>query len=387
MHSALYFDGLFNFKFRLGVQNPSAPAVCHFASTLGKHTRDSVTLQLDSKGEGSLWFPKTLRIDDPKGVSCDGQSVLVVGTMAIDARSVNYDSPFVFQMFIEEQFHFQAGEIKVISGIPKQCQAGFMLESAGIFDHRGNNIHDDVQKAWPELIICGGLLPLFLWIGHNVISTVIGKSAKVYLEKTVSEKDQLRAIAVMTIIVAVAKTIGAIQNLIVFPILPFVILAIFYMYWFGAALYLFSADEIRQNDCNGSCCAYDLVSGKVKCDGCCGTAWPPWHLALDAAIIESIHYILEIVIQESKAGGKAAKQFLEDVQLTFAQVLQATFSKDIRGSQSGSTLESLNLDATLNALVSAGLGAAGQQYLALNTAVLVRGSKPLEEGLKEHARG
>eukprot|EP01018_Ginkgo_biloba_P001358 Gb_05716 [translate_table: standard] len=33
--------------------------------------------------------------DDPKCVSCDGQSVLVVGTMDIDPRGINYDSPCV----------------------------------------------------------------------------------------------------------------------------------------------------------------------------------------------------------------------------------------------------------------------------------------------------
>eukprot|EP00253_Pinus_taeda_P029308 PITA_29308 len=50
----------------------------------------------------------------------------------------------------------------------------------------------------------------------------------------------------------------------VFPIFPFIILAVFYIYWVAAALYLFSAGEIRQNGCDGNCCAYDLVSSKVQ---------------------------------------------------------------------------------------------------------------------------
>eukprot|EP01018_Ginkgo_biloba_P002372 Gb_30075 [translate_table: standard] len=41
------------------------------------------------------------------------------------------------QILIEEQSCFLAGGIKVISGIPEQCQDGFMLENARIFDVRG----------------------------------------------------------------------------------------------------------------------------------------------------------------------------------------------------------------------------------------------------------
>jgi len=190
----------------------------------------------------------------------------------------------------------------------------------------------DVGKAWPVLIVCGGLLPLFLsviwlvmiryfvgvmtwvtilllniltfsvtmffytkagWIGHDTISTVIGESAADSSETNGTELDHLRAIAVlMTIILVIvilstialikrvlianavlkvaANAIGAIRTMIIFPIFPYVILGIFYMYWVGAALYLLSSGEIRQNDCNGDCCAYDLVSNKVKCEDCCG---------------------------------------------------------------------------------------------------------------------
>eukprot|EP01018_Ginkgo_biloba_P024532 Gb_06165 [translate_table: standard] len=158
--------------------------------------------------------------DDPQDVSCDGQSVLIVSTMAIDLRSINYDSPFVLivgpmaidtslcdlrvltvgtmslnadmvdseipildvygnpnekrkkikvemiglesqhqegftriidyqdtQILLEEQFCFLARETKVISGITEQCQAGFMLENAGIFDDRGN-IDANINGHW-----------------------------------------------------------------------------------------------------------------------------------------------------------------------------------------------------------------------------------------------
>eukprot|EP01018_Ginkgo_biloba_P010574 Gb_16109 [translate_table: standard] len=42
------------------------------------------------------------------------------------------------QILLEEQFHFLARELKVISGILEQCQPGFMLDNVGIFDNRGN---------------------------------------------------------------------------------------------------------------------------------------------------------------------------------------------------------------------------------------------------------
>uniref|UniRef100_A0A0C9S761 methylmalonate-semialdehyde dehydrogenase (CoA acylating) n=1 Tax=Wollemia nobilis TaxID=56998 RepID=A0A0C9S761_9CONI len=45
-----------------------------------------------------------------------------------------------------------------------------------------------------------------------------------------------------------------------------------------------------------------------------------------------------------------------------------------------------NIDSTLNALVSAGFGAAGQRCMALSTAVFVGGSKPWEDGLRERAK-
>lgn len=67
-----------------------------------------------------------------------------------------------------------------------------------------------------------------------------------------------------------AKVIGEVQALIIFPIIPYTILAIIYMFWFSAALHLFSSGQVVQNNCNTNCCAYDLVSKRVNCDNCCG---------------------------------------------------------------------------------------------------------------------
>jgi choline transporter-like protein 2/4/5 len=189
----------------------------------------------------------------------------------------------------------------------------------------------DIGKAWPVLIVCGGMLPLFLsviwllmirhfvaampwitvalfnvlivsvtmfyylkagWIGNDAISPIIGEHDP-YIRVFAREIHHLRAVAVlMTFIMFVAvltsiaivrrilmatsvlkvaaKVIGEVQALIIFPIIPYTILAIFYMFWFSAALHLFSSGQVVQNDCNANCCAYDLASKRVNCDRCCG---------------------------------------------------------------------------------------------------------------------
>lgn len=189
----------------------------------------------------------------------------------------------------------------------------------------------DIGKAWPVLIVCGGFLPLFLsviwllmirhfvtampwvtvalfnvlivsvtmfyylkagWIGNDAISPIIGEHDP-YIRIFGREIHHIRAVAVlMTFIMIVAvltsiaivrrilmatsvlkvaaKVIGEVQALIIFPIIPYTILAIFYMFWFSAALHLFSSGQVVQNDCNTNCCAYDLVSKRVNCDHCCG---------------------------------------------------------------------------------------------------------------------
>ncbi|KAK8478285.1 hypothetical protein V6N13_087946 [Hibiscus sabdariffa] len=189
----------------------------------------------------------------------------------------------------------------------------------------------DIGKSWPVLIVCGGLLPLFLsviwllmirhfvsampwitvalfniliitvtmfyylkagWIGNDAISPIIGEHDP-YINVYGRELNHLRVVAIlMTFVMVVsvltsiaiirrilmatsvlkvaAKVIGEVQALIIFPVIPYAILAIFYMFWISAALHLFSSGQVIKNNCNTNCCAYDLVAKKVNCDGCCG---------------------------------------------------------------------------------------------------------------------
>eukprot|EP01018_Ginkgo_biloba_P025061 Gb_01510 [translate_table: standard] len=89
--------------------------------------------------------------DYPKGVNCgDGQNVLILGTMAIDLTAVDYDSPFVLTVgdvllcpwtlkyCPRNHYIFGKGKPKFSSTTLEQCQAGFMLGNAGVFDNRGN---------------------------------------------------------------------------------------------------------------------------------------------------------------------------------------------------------------------------------------------------------
>ncbi|KAA8523882.1 hypothetical protein F0562_010305 [Nyssa sinensis] len=189
----------------------------------------------------------------------------------------------------------------------------------------------DIGKAWPVLLVCGGILPLFLsviwllmirhfvvgmpwitvilfnvliisvtmfyyfeagWIGNGAIYPIIGEHDP-YYHVPARELNHLRAVAVlMTIVMIVAilssiaivrrilmatsvlkvaaKVIGEVQALIIFPVIPYTILAVFYMFWFSAALHLFSSGQVIQNDCKSNCCAYDLGLKRVSCDRCCG---------------------------------------------------------------------------------------------------------------------
>ncbi|THU61533.1 hypothetical protein C4D60_Mb07t24300 [Musa balbisiana] len=189
----------------------------------------------------------------------------------------------------------------------------------------------DIGKAWPVLIVCGGILPVFLsviwllmirhfvagmtwitvilfnalvisvtmfyytkagWIGNDALSVVIGEQDP-YIHISGREINHIRAVAVLMTIVMIiaflsslaiirriliatsvlkvaAKVIGEVQALIIFPILPYVILAVFYMFWFSAALHLFSSGQVLRNDCGGNCCSFDLKSNKINCDNCCG---------------------------------------------------------------------------------------------------------------------
>eukprot|EP00249_Psilotum_nudum_P010325 c22474_g1_i1 orf=490-2595(-) len=190
----------------------------------------------------------------------------------------------------------------------------------------------DLGKAWRVLVVCGGLSPLILsivwllivryfvgvmtwitiillniltlavtlffyikagWIGKDAVSSVVGDDAANALSASSSEQKHLKAVAIiMTIILLIvvlatvvlvrrviiaiavlkvsAKAMGAIPGLIIFSIFPFIMMAIFFIYWVVTALYIFSAGDVRQNKCNDTCCAYDLTSQTTKCQGCCG---------------------------------------------------------------------------------------------------------------------
>ncbi|KAK9688935.1 hypothetical protein RND81_09G023000 [Saponaria officinalis] len=189
----------------------------------------------------------------------------------------------------------------------------------------------DIGKSWPVLIVCGGLLPLFLsviwlllirffvsgmpwitvvlfnilvisvtmfiylkagWMGNDAVTPIVGVHDP-YIHVYGRELTHMRVAAtVMTVVMGIsilasiaivrrilmatsvlkvaAKVIGEVQALMIFPVIPFTILAIFYMIWLSAAFHLFSSGEVRQNSCNSNCCAYDLVSNRVSCERCCG---------------------------------------------------------------------------------------------------------------------
>lgn len=189
----------------------------------------------------------------------------------------------------------------------------------------------DIGKAWPVLIVCGGILPLFLsviwlvmirhfvtampwitvvlfnvlivsvtmfyylkagWIGNDAISPIIGEHdpyihvygrALTHLHVVTVLMTFIMVVAILTSIAIVrrillatsvlkvaAKVIGEVQALIIFPIIPYGILAVFYMFWISAALHLFSSGKVVYNNCNSNCCAYDLMEKRVICDHCCG---------------------------------------------------------------------------------------------------------------------
>ncbi|KAL8166201.1 hypothetical protein V2J09_007700 [Rumex salicifolius] len=189
----------------------------------------------------------------------------------------------------------------------------------------------DIGKAWPVLIVCGGILPLFLsiiwllmirhfvaampwvtvtvfniltisvtmlfyseagWIGNDAITPIIGEHDP-YIHVYGRELTHIRLAAILMTVIMIfsilasiaivrrilmatsvlkvaAKVIGEAQALMIFPIIPYTFLAVFYMFWLSAALYLFSSGEVRQNYCSSNCCAYDLSSKRVSCERCCG---------------------------------------------------------------------------------------------------------------------
>ncbi|XP_071714531.1 choline transporter protein 1-like [Rutidosis leptorrhynchoides] len=189
----------------------------------------------------------------------------------------------------------------------------------------------DIGKAWPVLIVCGGIIPLILsviflamiqrlvtamtwitvvlvdiliisvtiffylkagWIGNDAISPIIGNHDP-YYDISGRERGHLHFFAVlMTIIMAVAilssiaiarrivmaasvlkvasKIIGEVRALIIFPVMPYALLSIFYMIWITSTLYILSSGHVIRDRCNANCCAYDLRLKQVNCERCCG---------------------------------------------------------------------------------------------------------------------
>ncbi|KAK6934271.1 Choline transporter-like [Dillenia turbinata] len=130
------------------------------------------------------------------------------------------------------------------------------------------------------------------WIGNDAITPIIGEHDP-YYHVYGRELIHMRAAAIlMTFVMVVsilssiaivrrilmatsvlkvaAKVIGEVQALIIFPIIPYSILAVFYMFWLSVALHLFSSGQVLRNDCKSNCCAYDLGLKRVTCDQCCG---------------------------------------------------------------------------------------------------------------------
>ncbi|KAH9650778.1 Choline transporter protein 1 [Citrus sinensis] len=175
----------------------------------------------------------------------------------------------------------------------------------------------DIGKSWPVLIVCGGLLPLFLsviwllmirhfvvampwitvalfnvliisvtmfcyikgasatlsdtihpsqctftsglvgWIGNDAISPIIGAHDP-YYHVYGREINHLRAVTILmtfVMIVAILTSIAIIRRIIM-------------------ATSVLKAStisgQIIQNNCNSNCCAYDLGLKRVNCDHCCG---------------------------------------------------------------------------------------------------------------------
>ncbi|EXB76294.1 hypothetical protein L484_025652 [Morus notabilis] len=158
----------------------------------------------------------------------------------------------------------------------------------------------DIGKSWPVLIVCGGLLPLFLsviwlllirhfvaampwitvalfniliisvtmfyyikagWIGNDAITPIIGEQDP-YFHVSARELHHIRGVAVLMtfiMVVAVLTSIAIIRRILMATsVLK------------ATAFHLFSSGEILQNNCSDNCCTYDLVSKRVNCDRCCG---------------------------------------------------------------------------------------------------------------------
>eukprot|EP01018_Ginkgo_biloba_P013310 Gb_20925 [translate_table: standard] len=150
-----------------------------YPSMVVKNAQKLRALQSNSKGEGSLQFPKTLRIDNPKGASGDGQNDYGCMNFGGLLRVTNhYGSRGCFvvssntQVLLEEQFNFLTRGIKLVSILLEQCQVGLMLESARIIDSKG-----DGKGKFPRK-----------WIVNTFISGSNRKQGKKFVGVDLDEK-------------------------------------------------------------------------------------------------------------------------------------------------------------------------------------------------------
>ncbi|XP_024392158.1 choline transporter protein 1 [Physcomitrium patens] len=180
----------------------------------------------------------------------------------------------------------------------------------------------DLGRSWPVLLLCGGFVPLVLsvlwvvllcnflrptawislallnvlallvtlyfyikvgWIGADAVNAVIGfKSSDSDNWVSSSERSHLKIVAVfitfaliLTVLVTVAllhrisaalsvmkvslQSVVAIPSLLIYPLIPFCILAIFQIYWVAATMYLFSAGEVKPTRL---CCGFKFQPRK-----------------------------------------------------------------------------------------------------------------------------
>ncbi|KAK9085244.1 hypothetical protein Sjap_025655 [Stephania japonica] len=162
----------------------------------------------------------------------------------------------------------------------------------------------DIGKSWPILIICGGMVPLFLsiiwlllirhfvtgmpwitvilfnilmvsftmfyylkagWIGNDAISPIIGEHDP-YVHVSGREQSHLRAVTILmtaVMIISVLSSLAIIRRILMAT-------SVLKACCCKATLHLFSAGQIVQNDCKSNCCAYDLGADRISCDKCCG---------------------------------------------------------------------------------------------------------------------
>ncbi|GLJ26484.1 hypothetical protein SUGI_0511550 [Cryptomeria japonica] len=79
----------------LGPVAPPSTSLDSSPSMLGKHTRDLPASHSESKGDGSIWVPKTLRIDDPE----EAAKSSIWATLGLGSKSESITTGGIFKAF------------------------------------------------------------------------------------------------------------------------------------------------------------------------------------------------------------------------------------------------------------------------------------------------